>query len=165
MVEINLLPWRDYTQAHQKKIMKKILLATLLVTLIFLVSLHQVLSSRENALEARMHILQQQMQELQAQSIKQQQKTPQALPKRLFAITPLLDELIKMNADDVCFTDIIHHNKNTTFIGKTQTAAALTDYLKKWRAAFLFSHVKINQLEKKNNTIFDFRFEALGPSV
>jgi hypothetical protein len=161
-VEINLLPWRDYKRAYQNKVMKKILLATLLFTMIILTILHQILSSRETALQIRIDVILNQIQQWREQSIRQNQKqSSQPLPKPPSDITTLFDELKKMNENEVCFTDISRKKNMTMFTGKAHSAADLTDYLQNWRAAYLFSHIKINQLKQKNNTA-EFRFEAIG---
>jgi hypothetical protein len=160
MVEINLLPWRDYTRDYENKVMKKTLLTTLLLTALILVGIHHILSKREAALQAHLDMLQKQPQQLQWQSVKPV-KTSRPLHELHPEITILFEELKKMRANEVCFTDIIRNNNMTLFMGKAYSAADLTNYLKNWRAAYLFSQININQLEQKNGAITQFRFEAM----
>lgn len=157
MVEINLLPWRIYKQTYQNKIIKRMLLLTFFCSVLGLGIVHYLLSARETARMTRINMLQNEQRLMLVQKLP---APPLLTPQR--ELTTLFNELSKMNANEVCFTRIMRNNNTTIFIGKAHSAADLTDYLKNWRAAILFSQIKIIRLEQKNPTVMNFRFEALG---
>jgi hypothetical protein len=157
MVEINLLPWRNYLRSYQKKMIKKIMMITLIMALIGIAIFHQILSIQEKILEARIDDLQNKLAD--RNSLPKPEKV--SLPKPPYELILLLRELKNMPHSSLCFTSITRHHNITAFKGKAHSIINFTDYLKNWTAAFLFSYIKIQQLDAKDKSLINFHFTAV----
>ncbi len=164
MIEINLLPWREYTREYQNNMIKKLLLMSLFVILLIWAVLHIILSIRENHLKLSIDTLQNKIRQLDAAVSRTKTKKFKQSTQHFFSFAALLSELGKKEINNVCFTDIVYTNTLITFIGKTRSTADLTDYLRNWSATPFFSQININDIEQKNLGLTQFQFQAVAGS-
>ena len=79
----------------------------------------------------------------------------QQMVQRLFI------ELARQQGPNVCFTEIKDEKNNIVFLGQAYSAADLTEFLRHWRVADLFSEIKIDQLVQQKNGLVQFQLHAM----
>lgn len=168
MVSINLLPWRAYARRYQQQVLRKLLLSVFLLTLLLIVCLHWITAERTQALQLRVTTLEQASQPLllaqkqwKASSDSGNEAVMKALLNYRYATKKLFAELGRIKADTLCFTQIVRARGRISFAGQAHSAAELTAFLTGWRAAYLFSEIRVEQLEQQENHLIRFRFQAM----
>lgn len=168
MVEINLLPWREYTRLYQAKQMKKILFLTLTLCVIPVTGMVLVLTWHEKQLHARITELKKETGRYAVQKplpAKQDRldeaKTSKKYLDRQAATQKFFGELASISAANLCFTSVTRVMNKITFSGNARSAVDLTDFLTHWQAASFFSEIKIEQIEQQGHAFMRFRFQAL----
>lgn len=159
MVEINLLPWRENKRRYQIHKIKIMLGLSVLFMALVLGSLHFFLSVKERELTLHINALQGKIKHFERASL--HKPVIHAATRSSFSLAQLLAELNRTKDHAVCLTHFLYTNKVATFMGKTRSAADLTEYLKQWPAAHLFSQINLNQFEQKETAFMRFQFEAI----
>ncbi|RDI48641.1 PilN domain-containing protein [Aquicella lusitana] len=168
MVAINLLPWREKARIYRAVTIRKMLVASVGFALLVVFMLHLAASrletnkrnqliQLESAL-ARYPAMQDNIKHKKSMAAVQERETND--PRQQIA-RQLLMELGRQTGTSVCFSEIVRANQNITFSGYARTASDLTQFLKNWHAAYLFSEIKIEQLEYDSAFhSIRFRFQA-----
>lgn len=163
MVMINLLPWREGARLYHNKVIKKMLLAAIFLALSMLSGVHWVLSCKEKQIDDHVMRLRSELKRYELQKKAEVRPTfikelrhVQSLTNKVFL------ELGKVQSTGVCFTKISRLKNTIAFSGQASSAAELTDYLSNWNAAYLFSEIKIVQLEQQENQPIKFLFHAVN---
>lgn len=165
MVTINLLPWRESARMYEKKILKQYLMIAIFAAIFSMIFLRFTLSLREKVLQKNMVELKREVDEMMNLQGKMPQKDSKRKLKKWLSYhddtQKLLIEIGKKSAADVCFKEIMR-NKNTLFFtGRARSAADFTRFLQHWNAAYLFSEIKIKQIQQHADGFVQFDFEAL----
>lgn len=158
MVEVNLLPWRDYTRAYQRKQIKVILFLTVVLSVLPLMGAFIFLSQQEK--KRHLHVLQ------LKQEVARYGKT-RMLPKagalrrgenkkiisQQHRTQQLFHALAFIKEENLCFTNMTRVKETIVFTGIARSALDLTLFLTHWRGVSLFSEVKIEQIEQQKNQV------------
>ncbi|MBV9575788.1 MAG: hypothetical protein JO149_04115 [Gammaproteobacteria bacterium] len=148
---MNLLPWREREKTYQTKVIKQFFLLTGTTIFFFLWLMHWIIAKNHERLLNEVAQLQE---ELTYYSPSHPEKTAvmttlsSALIHHQKVSKDFLLALGKKAANPICFTEISHHENHVTFIGKARSLMDLTDYLLNWQPAYLFSEIKIHQLQQ-----------------
>jgi len=171
MVEINLLPWRDYVLVYQRKQLKKILLTAVLSAVFLVAAMHLLCSRQLHGLQIRKTQLDQDLSQYAAQQqlrasmrLLHTEEAGQSRSRDDTAAGKLFVELGKSRLSGVCFTEIVRDRNSILFAGQTRSAADLTDFLVNWNAAALFSELQIDQLQLQKSHLMQFRFRGFEGS-
>lgn len=162
MVMINLLPWRTLLHEYQVRQTKQILASAFGMTLALVVVLHLALSIALDKTNEQVQILRQEVRRLaQWQRLSSPGKsTKQVVYNDRQLAWRFLAALSQHQNDSVCFTEVSRLENKILLTGSARSAFELTDYLRHWHAAHLFSEIKIEQLEWQPNNTFRFRLAA-----
>jgi hypothetical protein len=156
MVVLNLMPWREHKRTYESKLEKIILLMSALLAIALVVVVHSVLFSQVAAARGRVEKLQSERH--QYKEIKQV-NTIEAHTDNLKNMLQMLGE--KEN-ENVCFTSIVRHKNKFSFLGNAKSGLALTTFLKQWNVASLFSEIKVERLEERqDNHLLYFSLGAI----
>lgn len=166
MVNINLLPWRDWQRNYQKNAMRKIICACLLLACALLFVVHLSLKSQQE--KALLHVsqLKQILNDYHADlSVQQYKRLASDQVHNLMRYADSTEQLLRSLArhhSALCFS-AIKRNKNSLFFhGKTNSASDLTLFLQHWEAANLFAEIRIKAIERLENHLLQFYFQALA---
>lgn len=165
MVNINLLPWRDYLKRYQEKNFKKMLLLAIGGSLCFLLTLHYLLMIQKAHLQERLLQKQQDEKNLAttqtptadtltiAQIIYQHQQYQDYTQHSWLAIQ-------QTENTGVCFNAIVRKAHHVLFTGYAISVLQLTQFLLHWSGMKFFSTIKINQIISEDHGI-KFQFDAI----
>ncbi len=158
MVEINLLPWRDYLSVYERKQLLRFILVPLLMAVMAVAATHMLFAQLLSALQIKKTELDQSLGQYT------QLQTPYVPVNANITgqIAALFAALTKPQPSSVCFTEITHKQNATIFAGRARSAADLTDYLLHWNAASLFTELQIEQLQRDSAYVVKFRFRGLS---
>lgn len=162
MVSINLLPWREQKRIYQIKVMKKMLMFTVLMVLCIFSVTHFMLSQHENKVRDQIAVIAAKIKRNQLQqekSIKQVQPTLNKMDQAAL-ISKIFYEISNKQPEKVCFTNIERQNNIFSFTGKARSMTELTDFFRHWNAAYLFAEIKIKLIEKQEDGWLRFGFQA-----
>lgn len=162
MVEINLLPWREFKKAYEKKITRLYILSGLLIGLLVTMPAHFFLGYQIKLSTNKTYQLQEKL-----------QRYFQSHPAPILAhyITQsILDygnttqkfflELSHSYQEQACFTEIVRHDNVIQMTGLTPSPIDLTEFLKNWHLGKLFSQIKIDSLQPSSMDLWQFRLQV-----
>lgn len=168
MITINLVNWRDAIRIKQKRVLKNIIILALSFSLILSMVTHFIFARLVNHLSARVHELKYEVKrqnQLRRVSSGGRYSPSQDEIRKWYeyreATKTLFSELRQNNAKNVAFTAINRNKNKIVFVGEANSAADLTEFLKAWPVAHLFSEIRIEELSQYNNHLVKFRFSAL----
>lgn len=161
---MNLLPWREREKIYQKKMVNKLFLSSVTATICCFVMLHWMLEKHHDRLMSQVQHVQHELNTYLMHSSDDEKMTAlstrfESLIHHQKTMKNLLLALGESMNTPVCFTDIARYENRISFSGKARSLEDLTAYLLSWKAAYLFSEIKINQL-KQDNQFVQFRFQA-----
>lgn len=169
MVVINLLPWREQERAYHKR---RLLYCLVLV---FGVS-SLIVSIIYSDIERKKHFASQHIEKLKVQIAQWAVKktfvhlsTPLFSRDRAWHLVHyhadglrIFAELGAKPAQHVCWTMVKRKGNKVIFSGRTDSAFDLTELLKNWNAAYLFSQIKLENLSEQRGAMgWDFKLIAL----
>lgn len=160
MVNINLFSWREAERLYQTRELKKILSRGIGLLVVSLIVVHILLVKVQTDTARRINLLKKEMKK-NSSHITYVERPQPTFNQRDSAIT-LFTELRKLNEmGNVCFTEIARSKHLVSFTGRTRSALDLTDYLRSWKAGYLFSEIQIKLIEQQENGLFQFVFTAI----
>lgn len=169
MVNINLMPWREYEKNYQYEIAKKIIMRSFVLVAVMWALFHGLFSYWEVQLHYRIVDLKNELQHTQ-QQFKQvfanaslQQVNSQAAvtsQKQQEINRAFFSDLSQANMAGVCFMQVSRAAEQTEVSGYAYSAAELSAFLKHWRVANLFNEIQIKTLESETNGNLHFVFQA-----
>jgi|GEM_PF-6041051 Tfp pilus assembly protein PilN len=165
MVTINLLPWRQYEKAYQTRRIKLIFLLVILLSVTNIVAGYLLVSRQVRQSGLRVAALTDEINRYQMHSRLLRVAVPPvdgSIGNRYgqeFTAARLFAGLGRDQTQDVCFTEIKRNKGTILFVGKTRSAADLTDYLRRWNVGYLFSEITLKLLEQENG-LMRFIFQA-----
>lgn len=165
MVEINLLPWRDYSARYQKKQMQILFALIFLVGVMCWLVMFASLSWQEKKVRVRIATLKQSISHYGLPSATVIKPGFHFLLNQRKKTIKLFHELAYLDEKNVCFTKMIRNKNKIYFSGQAHSAVELTYFLTHWQAGKLFSEVKIEQIEQQKNKPLQFRIQALESAV
>ena len=128
-----------------------------MLVLIFLVSLHMLLVSKEEIIKSHIEKLKKESRKYNHHAANYSNvKLPQ---KKI--MKAVLIELKQINFPRVCFTEIVRTDNKIIFNGLTPSAYDLTEFFNQWKIRNLFSEVRIKKIENTNNDLMRFEFQSL----
>lgn len=151
MVNINLLPWREYEQEYQKWVLYKIFFLIVALIAIIIFSAHIIISQWEVAAKNRVALVNQKLNQFIAKPA--QLSHPSIRNKSLV-------ENKRMSQDVVCFTGIERVDKTFSFTGEARSLTDLTEFFRQWHAAYFFAEIQIKLIEQQKNGLVKFGFQA-----
>ena len=169
MVTINLLPWPEYIRVYQAARIKKLLLGAAVAAFSMVLCMHFYMSRQLHAKQNEIAKLEEEIDkfsnvepffspknaDLNAGKDRESREINHKKTQKLFT------ELGKMIIGKVCFTEIVREKNTIIFSGRAETAADFTLFLTHWKAASLFSEIKIEQLQyQPAHQQMHFRFQA-----
>ena len=168
MVDINLLPWREYKKIYEKKVAMIFLMSAILVSIIILLPAHFFVWSQVNRYAIKTEKLKDQVQlnfGEKLATIAPNYISPAALSYRQ-ATQTLLRGLGAAQPTAACFTSISRHANAIQFAGNTRSAADLAAFLKSWQAGGSFSQIMIDELKQQTgSTLMQFRFHGYEQQI
>lgn len=171
MVEINLLPWRDQRQRHEDRMVKKILMVMAAVSLSCLFGGYVWANHYVEKYQDQLSLLQAEWTSLLSE--KQRYDEAQARIEKLRRVSAnvrhyqastqsVFVSLTEALDHHLCFTSIRREKNIYSFSGYSLSSVALSDFLREWRAAELFSEMKITKLNKLSHSHYmAFQFQAV----
>lgn len=159
MVNVNLLPWRDYEFEYQKQSLYRISLLAIGFAAFIIFSIHTIISRQELAAQNRVALANQKLNDYHKKdqiTVKPLLLTQNRFSEKIFV------ESKQMNQAKVCFSEIEKTNKTYSFTGKAHSLIGLTEFLRQWDAAYLFSEIQIKVIEQQKNGLVKFGFQARG---
>lgn len=161
MVTINLLPWRDYARIYERKYLRKMILINLIILSVLFISARLFITNQEIDLQSRIMYLQKEIKKYDVPLIKKQVSFSPSIYIKPHTIKKLLAGLVSINGIQVCFANVERVGDKISFVGKAHSAADLTEFLSQWKAASLFSQIKIQSIEQQENDGIGFGFQAI----
>ena|SRR3990167_2937243 len=168
MVNINLLPWRAQQKQYEARMLKNFLLCSCCVSLSLLLLSHLILGYQiDNARRDQAKIQQGLDSFGQVSSSEEGDKTALSTEdvNMMLIHEHMLKKLFMMlstyPAESICFNNIRHHNHTITFTGYARSAILLTDFLKQWTVASLFSEIQMDHIKQLSHGPVEFDFHAL----
>jgi Tfp pilus assembly protein PilN len=158
MVEINLLPWRDYLSVFERKQLLRFILVALLAAIMAVAGTHMLFAQ----LLSDLQIKKTELDQVLSQHAPLQAGYVPAGGNVTGQVVALYAALAHLQPSSVCFTEITHKQNITSFAGRARSAADLTDYLLHWNAAALFTELQIEQLQRDSAYVVTFRFRGLS---
>lgn len=159
MIEINFLPWREKRDQYQKKKMRFLLFYSGVLSMLVWMSAHYFFAEKIAALTSGIAKLNRQMDSLSEKKITEPN---QALIDKLISSQLESEKLIAALANTenpaVCFTEISRDENRVSFIGNARSIVDLTEFIKHWRGAELFSHLRFLDFKKQANQSMHFHF-------
>jgi Tfp pilus assembly protein PilN len=173
MVIINLLPWRKQRERYERESLRKSLWMSGLLSCVLVALLQWMAGRHLEGLRAHVRELEGGIQTFSTVQRFMQDNphdaSPDSVRKNMLAYQAatkgLFMELGKEYGNSVCFTDITREKNTITFVGNVSSAEDLTDFLKRWNVAQLFSEIKIGYLQQQENRPMRFSFQALEENV
>ena len=164
MVEINLLPWRQLQYDYQLKMLKIMIGSVVAIVLMIVGARYVFFAYQIDETTARVDTLQHQIEQLSKQKENKDQYTEADKIKTLqfndATIKSLFVQLGLPYDHEVCFTSITRHKNKLSFVGRTRSPADLTNFLRAWQAANLFTDLQIERLERDAKPNMFFHFQA-----
>ena len=156
MVTINLLPWREKQARYEKHELLKMICAGLFAAALLILSGDRYLASEQQAAQER-------VEKLKKEIVWRQGLMGASQAKRNGSVIPHSDtfeffrRLNEARARDVCFEQIKKSKQGIEFMGLTNSAEQLTQFLQTTTVASYFSELKINQLQPQDSQQLKFR--------
>lgn len=147
MVNINLLPWRDAKHRYEQSRLRRILMVALLFSILIILLLHAGLTWRLGAANAE------QRQWHRAVTARSERvnvsagRTGEISLHTLTGTEKLFEALARVNARDVCFSNVKQIERGVALTGYARSAQELTEFLKNWPVSNLFSEIQVRQIE------------------
>lgn len=174
MVEINLLPWRDYRRKKKNKELGLLLICGVLFTLLFLFLFHYCLAlwiSKENnlVLQWQQRLSQLSVQSNNLKSIDQQQKKYQLAVRSLQRISAsqcitleFFNAIFTTISADIYFDEMSRQGNNITLKGNAMSALALHEYMKKTTSNRLLNQSQLVQVKNPSHAAaFNFKLKIV----
>ena len=165
MVNINLLPWRTTLSKYQKRALQKNLFRWALLAMVLLWSMHWVITSKHQKILAQITHLKQKMDDYQTALTVQQAK--HQVMNQMHNIIHYAEETEKLlrslsnHYPALCFNEMIRDKNSLLVRGETYSSTDLTAFLQHWQAADLFAEIRIKSIERSENNLLQFNFQAL----
>lgn len=157
MVRVNLLPWRAQKKIYEAKIVTRMLSTAAILAISILLVVHYLLGNRLSVLAVDIVALTSEHKKLQQTKVLSQ---PLGQDRNEYSsVAKLLHELAGQNNPEICFSEMSRTKSKVLFIGRARSYVDFTEFIKNWRAANLFSDIKIINLQKKQSFL-QFRFQA-----
>lgn len=158
MVNLNLFSWRNFLQIYQQRVVIKSLLTSILMTSLIIIFLHFFIIERVNKMNSHIQILQE---EINLKTSKLSQPEEDEIKKMLaYGIyTQQFFTLLSIHTPDFCFTEVVRNKNRMTFIGQARSSLQLSDFLRNFRAAHLFTEIKVDAIDQIDNNVH-FQFHA-----
>ena len=166
MLNINLLPWREQKQLSEKRKVLQFGISAFCFSFILILSWYYFLKWKIFHLERKITELQIEQKEFA--------KTPTNKPSEItnetnnaflryqHATKLFFSDLVKLPDNNICFTEIIRDKNRMIFTGNAYSTIALTTFLTQWKSAYLFSEIRIKQIQKDDVTgLVKFRFDGI----
>lgn len=151
MVEVNLLPWREYQKMYEKKVLHACLIGALVVSALILLPTHFWLQIELQHHDKKTARLKEQVQlHFGAELTKLAPNYMSASALAYDHATQVLLHDIASHHDvaQACFTTISRTANHIQFTGNTRSAADLALFLKSWAGAKAFSEIMIDELKQ-----------------
>lgn len=170
MVAFNLLPWREMRFVYQQKSRNTIFALSVVLALSMIVGLHCWFTNEMHLMHKHVLALREEVLRLTNKQQKQvKQSAAELLSPQLQQLVvnhrsalTVLNELSRRLDASVCFTDMVREKEKVVFVGVAHSAAEFTEFLRYWRGAYLFSEIKIEQLQQSlTNSLMQFRFAGV----
>lgn len=163
MVEINLLPWRQQARLYQRKMTKIFIFVSVVLPMLILTGIHFILAQWVVDAGFRVSHLAAEITAIKQAMLPQQDDLFTATIRKMFAdrdtSVQLFTELDSVKMNEVCFTEITRKNQVVTFSGYARSINELTEFLKNWPIASLFSQIRLMDLHyQSGDRRTDFRF-------
>ena len=169
MIEINLFPWREHKKSHEKKMVFCILTAVIALSISIVITIHAVLSQQLTLLHHQVNAIDQivkinEYSVNRADNNKKNHLLATKMMSNLIArrtrMMDLLNDLSEQKSNHIYFTKIQRTQNNLVFSGRARSVADLTRFLLHWRAVRLFSEIKVNEIQQRNNDSVYFLLKA-----
>ncbi len=166
MVEINLLPWREYRHAYQVKRLKQILVSTITIALIFVCILHFLLMNLLQRETTRLSIIQAELQRFSTWKtdedlIRDSNRIDKQASQHIAQTNKLFQMLASKWQENVCFTELVQDKNTVLFTGYAETTEEFTEFIKHWNVSHLFTALNIESLQYQENAhAVQFHFRA-----
>lgn len=166
MVAFNLLPWRVLQRKYQTKVIKFNLSVAAIIAIFLLCIGHEWFVNQSEQKRIEIGKLNQEIDQFH------KLESNIFIPKQNNEFTQARkfnENFFKEVTQDIktstCFTKITRKKNSIKFFGYTPSATELTDFLKNWSGAYLFSEMRLVQLEYKPELhSMKFQFRALPVS-
>lgn len=158
------MPWRQYQRCYQQLVIKRLLMGSMLFTMVFLFCIHFILSIFKHDLGIRIKYLQSEYQLANPTNLKTDQLLLTQI-KNLYAYQAATQDLLLILSNvpekKVCFAEITRAGNSIAFSGLTPSAIDLTEFLHSWKMTNLFSEINIIDLQQLPKTrLLKFRLRA-----
>lgn len=168
MVNINLLPWRDYLKTYQRKKIIQILLMTLLLIFLLFYCVRSIIDFEfERLLLMKLSLKQKFAQQTSNLNYKNHKHQPilthsmiEAARASLVNTENLMNYLGHHPISGVCFKQIARVETTLMFVGYANSVADLTEYLLALRKTQLFLTLKMDVMKQQGNGVISFKFLA-----
>lgn len=158
MVSFNLYPaWRVAEQAYRNKIVKRVFSLAVILPLLLLLSLHFYLQQTQSQLSEQVNSW---MEREEADQAVSSRSLPLGV-NQLVLLQKLLLALSQSPDGQVCLLAMHDTPEAISFSGTARTVTDLNNYLRKWQAATLFSHVEIKQIQEQSDGRVHFSFQGV----
>lgn len=164
MVSINFLPWREYLLVYQRKSVLRLIAVSILISMAFLMGMHQYLSEQVQNLQEKITTLQIAMQRNKqlAENNKNEWQTMAALFSYQKLTNTLFLQLSQSFNPSICFFSIERKDKQIIFLGRANSIEGLTTYLNQWPGVENFSEIKIEEINQTiNDPTVEFRLRGI----
>lgn len=163
MIEINLLPWREELIKRRKKF-KKILVINAIVLIVLILVIHKLMDAyQQNLIEKITKLnevvqLQQPYNRIAISDLTIDEKS--MIHKKRKLLQQLLNDINKINNDDICFSQVKINNNRIFFSGHANSAADFSRFILMWPAVGLFSEIQLEKLFQLPNQLWEFQFHG-----
>ena len=166
MLDINLLPWREYKKIKNKKKLKIISIATIAFLFAIFLLIHFIFVIYNNTLSEKVETLSRHLENkavvltpVNQTSIISLEEMKHIKDEQKFMRT--IYQHLLHNQQVVQFNEISLEKNDITFRGTARSAQDLTYFLTHWSIANLFSKIELDYLKKQeNHTGIFFKFRA-----
>lgn len=160
MIEINLLPWREAVRTRQQKILKQLLISSVLAIISFIIILHYFLSYRLIDINARITNLQKDLEMINKKKDKIDGDNMQQVIRYGANLNALWLALNKTDLTGICYIEIARVKNKIYFKGYARSTVILLHYLEELRVAHFFSEIQLHKLVQQNYNLH-FYFSAV----
>src|SRR3990167_2581 len=169
MVVINLYPWRECKKLYEKKVIAWFIGMAIFLPFGSLTALHVFLSSKLNALNQRVALLNQTVKHMEDSDhiVRRTKKEHLLFNNRMNHFMhyqnrtlSLLNALGQPNLYYLCFTNIQREQSMVYFTGYARSIADLTHFFLHWRGANLFTEMKVEKIYYQSDDSIRFQLKA-----
>lgn len=159
MVGINLYPWREERARYEAKKIKQIWVGSVAVCSVMLIGIHVVLSLKLQPLVEQEGSLKESLQRYEIEQ-KQVDAVIMQAPdsKDSIDLHALLNLTSQVGEHGICLNSIERSKASILFVGEAPSEMALTQFLKQWKTAELFSEIRIERFHR-NEVYSPIQFE------